>query len=85
VIPKSSNVEHLRMNLEAVSITEADCDIWTLSEEDMAKLQRLDQSYLEESSNGSDDDDKRSAKRMKLNEKARLCWLRDPLKMLDFE
>ena len=60
-----------------------------LSKEDMTTLYGLDQSYTREelSSEGEDEDNEhaRGEKRKRLNEKARLCWVRDPLKMLDFE
>lgn len=69
VIPKSSNVEHLRMNLEAVTAEIG------LDKEDMELLNSLDQSQLTIEEEGT----------VKANEKARLCWVRDPLKMLDFE
>lgn len=92
VIPKSTNVEHMKMNLEAVSMTsggEESRDVWMLSKEDMTTLYGLDQSYTREESpsEGEDEDNEhaRGAKRKRLNEKARLCWVRDPLKMLDFE
>ena len=75
VIPKSTNIEHLRMNFEAV----CDDNGWEagLSEEDMKVFSELDQSTLEPGQNDN------GCK--KPNEKARLCWIRDPLKMLDFE
>jgi diketogulonate reductase-like aldo/keto reductase len=101
VIPKSTNVEHMRMNLEAVSVKvcddfdvdsnsnsnanvenddEADRAVLSLSKEDMEILNGLDQSHIQ-----SGDSDEDGAQRMRANEKARLCWVRDPLKMLDFE
>ena len=83
VIPKSTNVNHMQMNLEAVSsnVQWGDGDGDGLSENDMELLNTLDQSYIK-SSGDSDDCDHNI---MKVNEKARLCWVRDPLKMLDFE
>ena len=82
VIPKSTNVNHMQMNLEAVSSNvQWDGDGDGLSENDMELLNTLDQSYIK-SSGDSDDCDHNI---MKVNEKARLCWVRDPLKMLDFE
>ena len=77
VIPKSGNVEHMQKNLEAV------CDDWVgsnhddngLLEEDMKVLNNLDQSKVQSAEDGT----------IQVNEGARLCWVRDPLKMLDFE
>ena len=46
----------------------------------MKILNGLDQSHIQ-----SGDSDEDGTQRMRANEKARLCWVRDPLKMLDFE
>jgi len=62
VIPKSTNIDHLRENLEIVDKT------WALDDDDMKRMSTL---------NCSKDDT--------MKEKSRLCWVRDPLKMLDFE
>jgi diketogulonate reductase-like aldo/keto reductase len=88
VIPKSSNIEHMRLNLEAVSVVNdknnGDDDekgaLLNLSPEDMEALDALDQSFIK-----SEDIDGSGVKRMIANKKARLCWVRDPLKMLDFD
>lgn len=86
VIPKSTNVEHMKMNLEAVADINDNLSgenmkenhtPFVLSDDDMKQLDSLDQSFLESS-------DEKTDKKI-VNEKARLCWLRDPLKMLDFE
>lgn len=63
VIPKSSQKQHMLENLKAVADHEWDND--GLDEEDMDKLNGLDQSDSEN--------------------RGRLCWVRDPLKHLDFE
>lgn len=63
VIPKSSQKQHMLENLTAVADHEWDID--GLDEEDMEKLNKLDQSDSEN--------------------RARLCWVRDPLKHLDFD
>lgn len=60
VIPKSTNVEHLQENLEALK-----CD-WQLDEDDLNIISKLDRSH-------------------DMKELTRLCWVRDPLKMLDFD
>lgn len=64
VIPKSTNVAHLRENLDAVVDKS-----WSLDDGDMALLASISSSIQ----------DKEKI------EKTRLCWVRDPLKMLDFE
>ena len=88
VIPKSSNIEHMRLNLEAVSVfngknngdDDENCALINLSQEDMEALDTLDQSFIK-----SEDIDGSGEKRMIANKRARLCWVRDPLKMLDFD
>ena len=76
VIPKSTDAGHMRMNLEAV----AEGGGFRLSREDMEAIDSLDQSRIDvPSSDGSGVSGSRP------NEKARLCWVRDPLKMLDFD
>mmetsp|Transcript_37969 Transcript_37969/g.90869 ORF Transcript_37969/g.90869 Transcript_37969/m.90869 type:complete len:421 (-) Transcript_37969:244-1506(-) len=77
VIPKSTDAGHMRMNLEAVSDGGGG---FRLSREDMEAIDSLDQSRVDvPSSDGSGVSGSRP------NEKARLCWVRDPLKMLDFD
>ena len=89
VIPKSSNVEHMKLNLDCICDWAAsgddnyddDDDVGDklqetgISEEDMNILNNLDQSAVKSREDGS----------IQVNEGARLCWVRDPLKMLDFE
>ncbi len=75
VIPKSTSIEHLRENLTAINDTS-----WNLDNEDMALISSLDQSSVtatEENDVTNPGD--------KVNELTRLCWVRDPFKMLDFE
>jgi len=88
VIPKSGNVEHMKLNLEAVCDV-SDCndkyrgwknvddsiDDVGLDEKDMELLNGLDQSMITSEDDGSSIPNKR----------ARLCWVRDPLKMLLFD
>ena len=75
VIPKSTNIDHLRDNLEAISD-----DSWHLDNEDMALIASIDETVdIMTSSDMTKDENE------KKNEKTRLCWVRDPLKMLDFE
>ena len=77
VIPKSTDADHMRMNLEAVSDGGGG---FRLSDEDMEAIGSLDQSRVDApSSDGTGISGSRP------NEKARLCWVRDPLKMLDFD
>ncbi len=76
VIPKSSKVENMMLNLEAtvdekweyVSAENIQEKKIGLDEKDMDTLSGLDQSQNDE-----------------LFEKTRLCWVRDPLKMLNFD
>jgi diketogulonate reductase-like aldo/keto reductase len=64
VIPKSTNINHLKENLEGIADQS-----WELDEDDMSLLAIL-------SIKNNDDE---------MNEDTRLCWVRDPLKMLDFD
>lgn len=75
VIPKSTKIDHLRDNLEAISD-----ESWRLDNEDLALIASLDQSDDRFTSA-----DIKSGENEKYNEATRLCWVRDPLKMLDFE
>lgn len=79
----------MRLNLEAVSVVNdknnGDDDdekgaLLNLSPEDMEALNALDQSFIK-----SEDIDGSGVKQMIANKKARLYWVRDPLKMLDFD
>ena len=73
VIPKSTNIDHMKLNLAAVldeSWLNKDGNTLGLDKTDIEILSDLDQSFTEDGS---------------INEKSRLCWLRDPLKMLDFD
>ena len=62
VIPKSTNIEHLRQNLEAG--LDSSWNEGALDDSDFKVLSSLDQSKSLD---------------------IRLCWVRDPLKMLDFD
>jgi diketogulonate reductase-like aldo/keto reductase len=66
VIPKSSKVEHMHQNLQAVTSWQGE----GLDASDLELLASLDLSK-------STDDD--------VKERLRLCWVRDPLKMLEFD
>lgn len=94
VIPKSGNVEHMKQSLEAVCggdwklVGEDDNDNVSsqqqqeqqqqgLRPDDMQTISNLDQSKIVNANVGSGS--------VGWNEKARLCWVRDPLKMLDFD
>mmetsp|Transcript_2208 Transcript_2208/g.4066 ORF Transcript_2208/g.4066 Transcript_2208/m.4066 type:complete len:248 (+) Transcript_2208:1-744(+) len=100
VIPKSGNVEHMKLSLEAVYgdwklvggdglYDDDDDDVSNqqqqqrqrqgLSQEDMEILKNLDQSKVVV------DDDNDESGSVHWNEHSRLCWVRDPLKMLDFD
>lgn len=75
VIPKSTCIDHMKENFDAVSDTS-----WHLDDEDMALIASIDQS--------KDIDERESTdltQTNQINELTRLCWVRDPLKMLDFE
>jgi diketogulonate reductase-like aldo/keto reductase len=71
VIPKSTNAKHLRENLDAA------VDISWILDDDMSLLDSIDQSKksFEENVHGV----------KAVNDLTRLCWVRDPLKMLEFE
>ena len=77
VIPKSTDADHMRMNLEAVSDGGGG---FRLSDEDMEAIGSLDQSRVDAPSS-----DGTGVPGSRPNEKARLCWVRDPLKMLEFD
>jgi diketogulonate reductase-like aldo/keto reductase len=64
VIPKSTKVDHLKENFDAIANTS-----WILDESDLIAMASI--------SSGLDED--------VMREKTRLCWVRDPLKMLDFD
>ncbi len=76
VIPKSSKVENMMLNLEATldeqweytTIENSQVNKIGLDDKDMDTMSGLDQSQVAE-----------------LYEKTRLCWVRDPLKMLNFD
>lgn len=66
VIPKSSKVEHMQQNLQAVTSWQGE----GLDTVDMELLASLDLSKSTEED---------------VKERLRLCWVRDPLKMLEFD
>lgn len=95
VIPKSGNVEHMKQSLEAVQgdwtpVGNGDGDDHDddhisnrqqqqgLTQEDMQIINNLDQSKIVDANDDGNGD-------VRWNENTRLCWVRDPLKMLDFD
>mmetsp|Transcript_11579 Transcript_11579/g.17523 ORF Transcript_11579/g.17523 Transcript_11579/m.17523 type:complete len:314 (+) Transcript_11579:324-1265(+) len=76
VIPKSTNVDHLKENFEAVA------ESWSLDDEDMTLLASINKSSAENGSSSVDNDTEEDEV---INDQRRLCWVRDPLKMLDFD
>ncbi len=76
VIPKSTNVDHLKENLEAVS------DSWSLDNDDMTLLASIDKSSQGRGFSSLEDDNEEKGV---IDDQTRLCWVRDPLKMLDFD
>lgn len=74
VIPKSTKVNHMLENLEAVAACGGENDSESpkrrLDDADMKLLKKLDLSQ---------------SKDEEIRDRVRLCWVRDPLKLLEFE
>lgn len=78
VIPKSSNVNHMVQNLEAVTTCCSPQEDGNNKEAEKGRLDAVDMELLKSL-------DLSQSKDETIRDRIRLCWVRDPLKMLDFE